>query len=248
MGHRMIRGRGTSVRDAFKTWLAAQGYTEKTTIARLSNLTRIEAAYGPLDALIAQGLFDSLIDDLTYTIEDEGDARPNPSRVRISGSLHQGLTSLRDAASIYQRFVQNTATADDGEKTLPPRRTDPEDHHRQILLRDMRRTLRQDLSSLEPGLRIAENGQARPGAIDILATDPEGARVAIVVTASRADAGVVGQTLGCMGDLIADDPETPVRGIIVAQEFDPRTRAAARVVPNLRLYSYGLAFTFRPAG
>lgn len=244
----MIRYGGIRVRDAFKTWLAAQGYTEKTTIARLSNLTRIEAAYGPLDALIAQGLFDSLIDDLTYTIEDEGDRRPNPSRVRISGSLHQGLTSLRDAASIYHRFVRQTAQADDGEQTLPPRAPGPEDHHRQILLRDMRRALRQDLSLLEAGLRIAENGPVRPGAIDILASDPAGARVAIVVTAGRADAIVVGQTLGCMGDLVAGDPDSPVRGIIVAQDFDPRTRAAARVVPNLRLYSYGLAFTFRSEG
>ena len=44
---------------------------------------------------------------------------------------------------------------------------------------------------------------------------------------------------------MTEDPAKAVRDIIVAHEFDPRTRSAARALPNRRLYSYAVSFAFR---
>lgn len=46
-----------------------------------------------------------------------------------------------------------------------------------------------------------------------------------------------------MGDL-QEEEETPVRGILVAHDFDKRAKAAARVVPTLELKKYSIEFKF----
>ena len=49
-----------------------------------------------------------------------------------------------------------------------------------------------------------------------------------------------------MGDVAAEETN-PVRGILVAGDFDNKARAAARVVPSLSLRSYRVTFEFRSA-
>ena len=63
-------------------------------------------------------------------------------------------------------------------------------------------------------------------------------------TAGKTDARVIGQTLGYMGDIAAEEDAPLVRGIIVAHDFDQRTRSAALAVPNLDLVRYAVSFTF----
>ena len=53
----------------------------------------------------------------------------------------------------------------------------------------------------------------------------------------------VGQILSYMGD-VAADKGAEVRGILVAGDFDSKTRAAARMVPSLTLRRYSVSFEF----
>jgi hypothetical protein len=45
-----------------------------------------------------------------------------------------------------------------------------------------------------------------------------------------------------------EDAARPVRGILVAKEFDDRVRHASLAVPNLRLMSYQVRFSFDDRG
>lgn len=117
------------------------------------------------------------------------------------------------------------------------------------LERDMQAALRRDIAQLQAGLRIVDDGIERyvaSGFIDILARDASGVLVVIELKAGKTDARVVGQTLGYMGDIAAEEAGA-VRGIIVAHEFDTRTRSAVRAVPNLQMMRYEVAFTFQAA-
>jgi len=117
------------------------------------------------------------------------------------------------------------------------------------LERDIQMALRHDITRLEPGLRIIGGGDERyvaSGFIDILCKDEQDRVVVVELKAGKSDPRVIGQTLGYMGDLMDEDSLTSVRGIIVAHDFDTRTRSAARAVESLTLYSYTVAFTFQP--
>ena len=78
------------------------------------------------------------------------------------------------------------------------------------------------------------------------AQDAAGAVVVIELKAGKTDPRVIGQVLGYMGDIADEDEPAALRGIIVAHEFDPRTRSAARAVSNLTLQRYAVSFTFQP--
>ena len=82
------------------------------------------------------------------------------------------------------------------------------------------------------------------GFIDIFCQDMSGASVVVELKAGKTDARVVGQILGYMGDIMEEDGASRVRGIIVAHDFDKRTIAASRAVPNLTLMRYSISFTF----
>jgi RecB family endonuclease NucS len=62
----------------------------------------------------------------------------------------------------------------------------------------------------------------------------------------KADRDAIGQLLAYMGD--QPTGKNMVRGILVANDFDLRAVAAARVVPHLQLREYGFNFTFLPVG
>jgi RecB family endonuclease NucS len=108
--------------------------------------------------------------------------------------------------------------------------------------------LRDNIARLDPSLSIIDDGAERAvasGFIDILARDAAGVLVVIELKAGKTDARVIGQTLGYMGDILAEE-DAPVRGIIVAHDFDQRTISAARAVPNLSLTRYAISFSFTP--
>ena len=114
------------------------------------------------------------------------------------------------------------------------------------LERDLQLALRSNIEQLELGLKIIDGGKEKrvdAGLIDITAEDTAGSPVVIELKAGTANREAVGQILGYMGNLQLDS-ERPVRGIIVAQDFDSAAIAASGVLPNLQLKKYSFHFSF----
>jgi hypothetical protein len=78
--------------------------------------------------------------------------------------------------------------------------------------------------------------------------------VVVELKAGLAKDAALGQLLGYMGAIkreTAGEGERagrPVRGILVAKDFDERVRHASLAVPNVRLMSYQIRFTFDDRG
>ncbi len=120
---------------------------------------------------------------------------------------------------------------------------------RVTLERDLHAYLENNLSKVEPELKLHANGSEYPtkaGRIDILAVDRDDRPVVIELKAGRATDAAVGQLLGYMGCLA--EAKNDVRGVLVAFEFDDRVLHAARALPNVRLVKYAVDFRFDPAG
>jgi hypothetical protein len=114
------------------------------------------------------------------------------------------------------------------------------------LERDLQLALRANITQLEPGLTISDDGKEQTvnsGRIDIAAKDKQGNTVVIELKAGTADRDAIGQILSYMGDLGIDKP---VRGILVAGDFTARAVSASRVVPNIVLRKYAFHFSFAP--
>lgn len=112
--------------------------------------------------------------------------------------------------------------------------------------RDLQRALRQDISQLDPGLKIVDGGSERrveAGLIDITAEDNEGNLVVIELKANSARPDSFTQVVAYMQSLRAEE-HRPVRGILVAAEFHDRVIMAAREVPSLQLKTYSYKFSF----
>jgi hypothetical protein len=121
------------------------------------------------------------------------------------------------------------------------------------LERDLQRTLRESIVQLEPGLKVIDEGRehrSAAGQIDILCEGGDGALVVVELKAGVAKDAALGQLLGYMGaikrEMTAEGAyaDRPVRGIMVAKEFSERVRHASFALPNLRLVSYAVHFTF----
>lgn len=246
------------MRDDYNRWLKKQGYADNTCVAQLHRVQRIEQYYGPLDQILSEGNFDQLIEELTYSMEDERRNRPNPSRIEFNGNNRNNLASYKNAAQRYAAFwaevnrqggVLATDDPDDDLDMSAPFDTDPLEPEKQRLAleRDMQNALRRDITALRPDLSIIDNGaehRVASGSIDILCEDGSGAVVVVELKAGMTDARVISQILGYMGDVMEERPDQPVRGIIVAHDFDKRTRAASRAVNNIQLMSYEVSFVF----
>ena len=249
------------MRDDYGAWLKIQGYSENSCNSRQSNGRTVERAYAEtLDEIHSRGGLRDLVGQLVYSSEDERRRRTNPSRVEIQGNVRTGLATLKGAVMLYAKFLGAPWIEADGEVSNPPGaekgqamgggEADPfgPENQRLSLERDMQQFLRGEIASLEPGLTILDDGAERAvlsGFIDILARDVNGATVVIELKAGKTDARVIGQVLGYMGDIAEEDEPQSLQGIIVAHEFDQRTKSAARAVPNLRLVRYAVSFTFQ---
>jgi hypothetical protein len=114
------------------------------------------------------------------------------------------------------------------------------------LEKDMQAALRRNISQLEPGLQIVDDGaevHVAAGFIDILAEDDKQQRVVIELKAGRAKSDALTQLLGYMGTV--EPGPGGVRGIIVASDFDPRLLHAVNAIPNVLLRRYRYQFEFR---
>src|SRR5438067_959795 len=72
----------------------------------MSQLKRIESAYGDLQVAFERDGLESILATHTFSLEDQAAGKPNPSKTEIQGkSLYSGLVHLRGALNRYKRFL-----------------------------------------------------------------------------------------------------------------------------------------------
>ena len=237
------------MKSTYRGWLEQQQYSAGTVQAQVHRAGRLEKHYGDLDERYDTDGLQSVIDELKYTAEDERRNQPNPSKIPFNGDIRTNLASYRNAAERYCRFRREEIehnTHDPVNEAIDE--TNYGRGHLVGLERDLQAALRRSIEQLEPGLEIIDDGAERSvgsGFVDITARDVEGAIVVIELKTGTARQAAVAQILSYMGDVADEEPDDSVRGILVAGDFDRKTRAAARMVPTLALRSYRINFEFK---
>lgn len=243
------------MKHSYRRWLEQQGYADNTVQAQMHRAGRVEKCYGDLDDHYDRDLLRSVVEELKYSIEDERRNKPNPSKIAFDGNIRKNLDSYRNATERYCKF-RKEAKDDELLAEIPTSNNDASDdavdEKGQImgLERDLQAALRHAIEQLEPGLEIIDDGAERSvssGFIDITAKDTKGEIVVIELKTGTARQKAVAQVLSYMGDVADEEPDAPVRGILVAGDFDKKARAAARVVPSLSLRAYRVNFEFTDA-
>jgi hypothetical protein len=115
------------------------------------------------------------------------------------------------------------------------------------LERDMEDHLVQNISAIEEGMKVIQRQLVTDiGRIDIMAEDKQGVAVIIEVKVGEAKDSSVGQIARYLGWYSAT-AEKPVRAILIAHDFPLGVVYAAAAIPNLKLMSYRVQFTFQEA-
>ncbi len=232
--------------EAFRAWLGAQDRPRKSVADQIARLRRVEQHYGDLDPLFDQDQLQGLLTTFAYTAQDQAANRPNPTELPISATanLYNNLVSYRYSMGLYVRFRIEGL---DGVEELEADEEAAEGGAPIGLERDMQAALRRNLDQLEPGLTEIDGGNERrvdAGFIDITAQDAAGSVVVIELKAGRATREAIGQILSYMGDVKLAEPTKEVRGVLIAADFDHRTKAAASMVPSIKLKAYRVRFEF----
>ncbi len=241
------------MRQDYPVWLSEQKYAENTQVAQIHRVKKVEESYGNLDEHFAKGTYQGVISSLEYSTADERLNKPNPSKMKFDGNIRNNLQSYKSAVVRYRKFLTDSSfPGGDLEKVTDIQGSDPLSSEKELvyqrfsLERDMQAALRRNIADLDPNLKIIDDGAERAvssGLIDITCEDLSSI-VIVELKAGKADSRAIGQILGYMGDLQEEDEERPVRGIIVAHDFDQRTKSAARAVQTLTLRKYCIEFKF----
>ena len=108
----------------------------------------------------------------------------------------------------------------------------------------LQQALRDNIHQLEPGLKITDGGveqTVKAGEEStLLRKTPMVVRWA---KRGRAPLRAIAQLLSYMGSA-NHDPGRPIRGILVANDFDPSLVLAAKAVDNVSLKAYSVHFSF----
>jgi hypothetical protein len=237
------------MRKDYRQWLDGQKYDIGTLNAQMY---RVEEHHGDLDEHYARDRMTSLLLTLGYSMDDMRHNRPNPSKIPFDGDIRNNLASYRNAVERYRKFrdavgnaVDTPATGEMG--TVAAATVEEEIGQRLGLERDLQAALRIRMDRLESSLTIIDDGAERSvesGFIDIMARDASGTPVVIELKAGLAGQRAVAQILSYMGDVADEEESGKVREILVASDFDPKAKAAARMVPNLVLRRYSVQFLF----
>lgn len=241
------------MRQDYPNWLIEQKYSEGTQTAQLHRVKKVEENYGSLDDHFSNGTYDDVIASLQYSTNDERVNKPNPSKIKFDGNIRNNLQSYKNAVVRYRKFLNDSSFEGQAseekeflENTEGAFSFEDSKQQRFSLERDMQAALRRNIGSLDPSLNILDDGAERAvnsGLIDITCDD--GVSIVVVeLKAGKADSRAIGQILGYMGDIQEEEGGKPVRGILVAHDFDKRAKAAARVVPTLTLKKYAIEFKF----
>ena len=97
----------------------------------------------------------------------------------------------------------------------------------------------------EDGEKVGQQYQTDTGPMDILAISKDKKELLVVeLKKGKASDVVVGQVLRYMGFVTQELAEVgqTVRGVIIAQDDDPKIRRALSVAPNLTFYRYQISF------
>ena len=166
------------------------------------------------------------------------------------GATPEGQKQLSFLNKLYERYLESIGAATgstDIEEVDPPTGTAfaYEAHLRDYLARN--------LETLEKGLKLCPVGDedavefpVEGRRVDILAKDKEGVPVVIELKVSRGHERTIGQTLYYRAKIKEMFKIEKVRIFIVALELSPALRAAAREVPDIFLFKYGLLMTVTP--
>ena len=206
-----------------------------------------------LDKEFQENNLERLLQLYAYSKADEKANRPNPTSLAIDegATIYSILSIHRSALREYRKFCLS-----DGDV---PSYEDPDDDSKDSdsesgatfgLERHMQDTIRENITQLEAGLKIIDNGAERKvtsGFIDILAKDKNGNFVVIELKAGKARNAVIAQILSYMVNIAETEGQKfeQVRGIIVASDFDKWVRIASPSIPNLELKSYSYTFDFK---
>lgn len=239
--------------EAFRVWLDEQ-FAPNTVSTTLSTCKRVETAYGDLDTIYDSNGINALVDELSYSKSDEANGLPNPSRMQIEKSVYDTLSSCRTHIRTYARFKDdpgaNELAAENAMEVAGELLRERREGKQFEVERHLQDELRHEITQLETGLEIIDGGAERSvdsGYIDITAKDTDGKLVVIELKRGRAKRDSIGQLLGYMGDLKIEEPETEVRGILVAADFDQSCVSAQAVVHGLSLKRYSFSFQFEDA-
>ncbi|WP_375396450.1 AAA family ATPase [uncultured Sphingomonas sp.] len=85
--------------------MEAEGYSKTTVATQITDVRRVEKAYGDLDNLSGGQTLASIRASLQYSKADERAGRANPSRFEVDGSLYDNLAHFRATLNFYQRFL-----------------------------------------------------------------------------------------------------------------------------------------------
>ena len=100
--------------STIREWLARR-YEPKFVRGRMGSLKRLEDHYGDLDQLYDQDEFVAVLENLSYSKEDERRDRPNPSRLEIDGDLYTNLAHYRSTLNLYSKFREGVSETEAGE-------------------------------------------------------------------------------------------------------------------------------------
>lgn len=235
----------------FRAWLAAN-YTPNSAATHFSQAKKVDEAYGDLDTIFDAGEIENVASELNYSSQDAKLGKPNPSKIQAGNNLYTNLAAYKSSLRCYARFRENESEFNSETAIEIAGQVIKEKHDgKQFELeRHLQSEIRREVGQLEPGLQIIDEGLERSvesGFIDILARDETGGLVVIELKAGLAKRDAIGQITGYMGDLIQEEPNTPVRGILVAADFDKSCRSGVRAIPDLVLRQYRFSFTFTEA-
>ena len=97
----------------FKTWLVEEyGLQESSAISRVANISTIEKYYGEdIDTIIKNRGVHGLLNELSYSTDDERNNRPQKHKVPIHGNVRTGSATLKQAVNRYVEFYEATGSA-----------------------------------------------------------------------------------------------------------------------------------------
>lgn len=96
-------------REEFKLWLVNERKL-KVSVAnsRVGNISTIESYYDDVDILIQNDCIYNLLDELSYSTEDERYNRPQKHKIPIQGNIRTGSSTLKQALCRYIEFSKAT--------------------------------------------------------------------------------------------------------------------------------------------
>lgn len=92
----------------FKSWLEKKYLDSPTTVSnRLSNCKNIEKFYGDLDEVYEKDECNLIINELTYSTEDERENKQQRHLIPINGNIRTGSATLKQAIRLYVEFKED---------------------------------------------------------------------------------------------------------------------------------------------